>query len=541
MAEPILTSGPPETSEPIEDKPGIYVKDFLINPLTQKIAGFVSNFAAAIVNRVWRAFMPEVVDPLIRRANDGIKALENGEDASWAAIMESLIDAGIIDRTVANQLKKFSGLPLGTNSLFNLIILGAWLTNYVQHFASATLAPYQQKLNQEFTPNLPSPSAALTAGIMYPDKQRQVKEILARHGYTEDHMNLLNLSMHRMYDVGTALQLYLRKELDDSELKDRMYKLGYTSDVVDELKKVTQIIPPVSDILMMVGKEAFEPDQIERFGLGEEFPEEQVDWLEKQGLSRYWQEKYWAAHWNYPAPGQVLEMLHRGLISETDVAEFYRVVEIPKFWRDKLEKISYRPYTRVDTRRMHAMGVLSNDDLVNEYKVQGYDQTRAEKLAEFTIRYNADADKKLSQAQILKAFRNGMISRQDAQGFLEQIKLSRDYADWILSLAEFEENLELQALYVTAIKTRFLEGVLNDVEARNELGKLNLQGAKIEALLTTWRATQTSRAALPSKTDLDKFLKAQIIDQDTYRIQMTRLGYSWQYTDWYIQAAQKSK
>ena len=51
-------------------------------------------------------------------------------------------------------------------------------------------------------------------------------------------------------------------------------------------------------------------------------------------------------------------------------------------------------------------------------------------------------------------------------------------------------------------------------------------------------ATREAKTKLPSKTDLDKFLKAKIIDADQYKTEMYRLGYSFQYTMWYLEVNQ---
>jgi hypothetical protein len=521
---------------PPEESPGRIALNVLVNPLTQKIASFVVNFATAVVNRVWEGYIVHVFDPMLKRYQSWFKRFEEGEDEVWQTILQSLVEAGIMPQEIALRLKKFSGLPLGTNSLFNLIIMGAWLTNYVQAFSSASLSKHVQALNQEFSPNLPPSSSLLQAGILHPETQEKVREVLRKLGYSGEHIDLMNLSLHRMYDVGTAMTLYLRKELDAGELKDRLYKLGFTSDTADEMIKTFEIIPPVTDILTMVGKEAFEPDQIVCFGLDEEFPEAQTEWLEKQGLSRFWQEKYWAAHWNYPGPGQVLQMLHRELINEEDVAEFYRVVEMPRFWREKLMKVSFSPYTRVDVRRMHSMGVLTDEELIKAYKDIGYDQTHAEKLAEFTKRYNADAHKKLTLAQIIKAYRSTLLSRPEAATYLGNLGFAQEFVEWHLTNADFEETLENQAFYINAAKNKYIDGLWDDLTVRKALGVLNLPGARIEALITQWSTQRITDTKIPSKTDLDKFFRAKIISEDNYKEEMARLGYSWRYTEWYLKS-----
>ena len=82
---------------------------------------------------------------------------------------------------------------------------------------------------------------------------------------------------------------------------------------------------------MMVAKEAFEPDIYTTLGLDEEFPSEQVKWLEDQGISEEWARKYWIAHWDQPSIGQGFEMLHRGVIGPATLDMLFRAIEIPSF------------------------------------------------------------------------------------------------------------------------------------------------------------------------------------------------------------------
>ena len=170
--------------------------------------------------------------------------------------------------------------------------------------------------------------------------------------------------------------------------------------------------------------------------------------------------------------------------------------------------------------------------------IQGYDEDHATKLADFTVRYNADEETKITASQIVKAYRNSMITREDTAALLRTIKKSEDDIEWLLINADFEESLELQTLYINAIKTKHLDLIITDLEARTELTKLNLPGARIDALMAAWLATREAKTKLPSKTDLDKFLKAKIINADQYRTEMYRLGYSFQYTQWYLEVNQ---
>ena len=52
-----------------------------------------------------------------------------------------------------------------------------------------------------------------------------------------------------------------------------------------------------------------------------------------------------------------------------------------------------------------------------------------------------------------------------------------------------------------------------------------------------WEIQRYIDRKLPSKNDLEKLLNYGIINPDTYRREMRKLGYSWEQTEWYLRLA----
>lgn len=454
------------------------------------------------------------------------------------ALVDAFRSSGLMDDRTAQIIENLKPDTPVVDIIYSLFVGGSLLKNYLQVAGQGMSGNLIQYLNKEYRPLLPDANAAVAAAFIAPEKTGEVREILKRSGLKDEHIDLLFIARYALYDLNTVRTLYLRKLLTKEKAFERMREMGFTDTRINEIMGTWEIIPPVNDILTMVAKEAFEPDQIQRYGLDLEFPSAQSDWLSKQGLSEFWQKKYWIAHWDYPSPQQVLYLLHRGLIEENEVSEYYRVVEMPKFWREKLIQASYIPFTRVDVRRMHKLGVLNDEELVKAYMDGGYDVEHAKKLAEFTKAYNAQGTTEISRSQVMRAYGNSFIDRESAAALLRLLKYSDNDIEWYLTNADYEEALDLQNLYMNATKTKYLDNLINDVDARTELAKLNLPGSRIEAIMAAWIATKQARAKLPSKTDLDKFLKADIITDDTYKSEMYKLGYSTQYTLWYLKVNQ---
>lgn len=475
-----------------------------------------------------------IVDTFVRGIGD---KLTNVSDA----LADIALSLKLVDEPHARFLKElgrawgpFSAIP----SIYMLLSL---FLSYLGNLSTAMGGKALQDLNVSFSPNPPGPGEVIQAAFIAPEKTGEVRDAMRRAGLSDKDIDLLFLASYRLYDPETIRMAWLRGILSEDEMFMRMRELGFTDTRIKEIVQTWPVIPGVQDLLMMYAKEAFEPDIIEKTGLDQEFPEEGVPHLAALGVSREWALKYWYAHWDYPSLEQGFDMHRRGLISDEELDMLHRIVETPKFWRDKLQGIAYSPYTRVDIRRMHKMQVITDEELVENYRWAGYDQAHAEKLAEFTIIYNQQDTKSLAVGQIIRGYADKYLTREDCTELLGQLKYSESQADFLLTLEDYEEQQDVQNDIITAIKDRYQNNLMERTEAEDRLNKLNLPAIKISSLLERWEVRRLMDVKMPSKTDLDKFLRNKIINEDKYRYEMQKLGYGWVYTDWYLSLIKKGK
>jgi hypothetical protein len=501
----------------------------------------VSNFFVLMFSSVWAGFLdmaaliPSVLGNAVSKWWKTTTA-----DPLYKKI-DNLIPTGILDRNNAEALKALIKSTDWAAPIFGTIIYLALMIRYMMTHIQASSGELIQTLNTIYTPNPPGPGEVIQAAFIAPEKTGEVRNAMRRSGLSDADIDLLFISAYRLYDPQTIRDAYFRGTLTEDEMFMRMRELGFTDTRIKEIVSTWELIPGVQDILMMYAKEAFEPDIIEKTGLDQEFPEEGVQWGQKQGLSREWMMKYWYAHWDYPSLQEGFDMRRRGLIDDGELDMLHRIVETPKFWRDKLQGISFNPYTRVDIRRMHQMGVLTDDELVENYRWAGYDQAHAEKLAQFTIKYNGSDRKDLVVSQLLKGYTDKILSREDAKALVMQTGYSDDETEFLLALQDYIDEKSVQDDILAAIKGYYTNNLIERKDAEDRLNKLNLPATKIQSLLERWEISRIKDQKIPSKTDLDKFFRNKIIDEDKYRYEMTKLGYGWVYTDWYLQLIKKGK
>jgi len=202
--------------------------------------------------------------------------------------------------------------------------------------------------------------------------------------------------------------------------------------------------------------------------------------------------------------------------------------------------ITYNPYTRVDARRMHELGVLTTEELVQSYRDLGYDDTKAVKMAEFTIKYNAEGDKQLTRSVILDSFHSDLISRSDAAELLTAAGYSNDVADFYLTHEEYKQAIELQKIYIGIIEDQYKLGMLSEAQTRSALNKQNLRGSKIDALLDQWGLEKYKYEDIPTHAEVDSMLIQKIITEGQWRDVMTRRGFSYEHQTWYLKLIERA-
>lgn len=491
------------------------------------------------LKRLWdelEKLMPNLTKTVIDAVTEQLSSVES---AQWDKMLGWYKTAGIIEDADVKALRGLKDLAHPFDYAIFFFVAFKLTTNFFKAQLEANVNIQNQKVSKERRPNLPYYSDLIAAAFIAPEKTGDVREVMKRTGFTDDHIDLLFLSQYNTYNEEMVKVLFLRGVLSKDQMFMRMRELGYTDTRIKEIIQSWEVLPGAQDLFYMVGKEAFEPDIIQMIGLDDEFPVDQLEFLRKQGISDEWARKYWYAHWDQPSVQMGFEMLHRGVINSEELNVLFKAVEMPPFWRDKLVQIAYQPFTRVDVRRMHKMGVLTDQELITSYTDLGYDEEKALKMAEFTIRYNDQGGKDITKGQVITAYKSRMIDRGNARDLLETVGYSGDEAEFMLYQEDFKINTALNEKMVKNIGDKFKLNLIDIFEVRKRLGQLNLLAERMEILIESWEIDKYEGTALASKTDLGKFYLAGIINEDTYHMEMKRLGYPPATITWYKQLLTK--
>jgi hypothetical protein len=333
--------------------------------------------------------------------------------------------------------------------------------------------------------------------------------------------------------------LWRREAITESDLNNVLGKLGMSDETINAVKRLGDVIPGPQDLITMAVREAVSDEISARFRHDEGFPAEFALWAKRQGLSEEWAHRFWRTHWQLPGPSQVFEMLHRLRPGKTDdpvtadtVSEYLKTADFSPFWRDKLQAISFSPFTRVDVRRMYKTGVLNDAQVKDAYLDLGYDQEHAQALTEFTIAFEAEEESGVVRSSVTSAYKSGFIDRTKADEMLSAGGYDATTVAFYLDSIDFTNALDIQNIKLMNIKKRYIEGVIDETTVNQEINMLNLPGEKVIALLELWTTERNNQTTLPTVGQTETFYEMGIITRDDF-IRIFKLrGYTQEAIEW---------
>lgn len=501
-----------------------YVLTALLGGFTSVLVTGANYLITGIINAAFAVINNLVILPLSISAEEAY---------------DFFVDRKFISNETKNIIRDFSMATGKGENIFSLIMYVISMFSCFMSIMQVSNVTTQQNILEASQPMLPTQDQLLRLLFIEPERGREITDLLRKYGYDETQVhNMYNASLRMLPDEYLRL-LYYRKILTSDEVEKEMMRTGVNKSRAQKMIDAWEIIPSIQDMLTMIAKEAFEPELIAKYTLDHEFPIEQRDWLEKQGLSDYWQRKYWYAHWDYPPFTKVLEMLYRGYLTEKEVYDYYKVVEIPPYWRDLLTKVSYKVYTRVDLRRLHAFGLIDDNELVSNYKAQGYDQEHAEKMALFTKKYNQTGSKGISKAEILKFYKIGVINQQDTIIYLEELGYTDIETKYLITSIDLQIEKEYVDEVIDSTKDLYINNFINTGEVFSRLNNVNITARKINVYIDQWDVIRTRHRKLPSKEDTISFFQNKIINEKKFYEMMGMLGYSDEHISMYTQLLSK--
>ena len=221
--------------------------------------------------------------------------------------------------------------------------------------------------------------------------------------------------------------------------------------------RATAQLPPVTDIIRFQLREVFLAGRREEL-VGDEARPVYDQAMKEWGFDKFWADSYWGAHWQLPSISQLNEMLFRGVISRETWESYVRFNDFVPAQIDNLARISYSPFTRVDSRRMYRLGVLTDQELLQSYADVGYfADTEETSDGSYKARFTGSSDYSTYKAEALVLF---------TKIFNQVPELRQRYSKGWISAEEVLAELVATGIPTERAEALYQTIVKNDAEAR---------------------------------------------------------------------------
>jgi len=343
--------------------------------------------------------------------------------------------------------------------------------------------------------------------------------------------------------------------------------------------KWTPRIPDAADLIRFAVRECFVPEELARLtvpGPGDDF----YSYMARQGYSSTWAMRYWAAHWVRPSLSDLNNSLYRGIIDDDTWSREVRLNDYAPYAIDWLRKTIFAPYTRVDIRRMWDIGLVTEAEVLENYRWLGYDDVHAARMTLWTKAYTLAADiralyskgwineagakqmildagvpkeradvfmqklikattadrtteqKELTKTDILRLHKAKLISDSQASSMLQDLGYDASEAAYLINLYTTSDEITLKELTQAQILKAYRMGVYSRDEAKGKLIEEGWSADSAETLLklediNKADANVTKQAERDlSRTDIINAINRGIIETTTGHDYLAYLGYS---------------
>lgn len=490
---------PPPISEEWKQGDGLGRKiEVMFTRFAQRVIHWGSDFVSDRMVDIFDNSM-KILQPGARRMFDSI--------LTWAENQEYMPDE--FKKMIADVKKEqgeaaILGILITILSIIFTIFGGMFapVARRMEHFTDVIVRSW-----------IPSPADVMDMerrGLLPPE---QLVTYYGRTGIETNMIDKMKELTRAFPTVGELIAGRWRGKISDADFRQYMKWMRYDDKEIELYNALSEQLPPISDILLMLRREAFQDDIAAKYGYEEEYPAAIEEHLAKIGYDPKWGKMYYRAGWTVPSPTMGYEMLHRGLIDRDTLDDLLKIADYPPFWREKLMDVSYSVLTRVDVRRLLQAGLIDEGKAEETYNRMGYSPEDAKLLTEFAILGITQDERDLTKTDVLNLYEEGVIDRGATSANLVKMGYDGEEAETILKLADVNIAKAARTDLINYVKERFIAKQIDEAGARNELTQIGLKSQSVERYVMNWARAQEVDTALPTMADVKRWYLGSYIEE----------------------------
>lgn len=400
---------------------------------------------------------------------------------------------------------------------------------------------------------LPDPKLLLSYHLRHlggdPTFQMPLEELESRmrdHGIPPEETAKLIKATRVLFPSEIAIPLWLRDPEKYGKFLNESLQLGLDREHLEALKELAYKLPTAQEAITWMAHEVFEPDMIKKYGLDEEFGNVNLDIMNQIGIKPDQAKNYWRSHWEHASWSQMVAMLHRGALGESgthdkaplfaeerkqrdaegmkELFNWFRLVEIPPYWRDGLINTAWDVPGRVEARMLAQYGLVDKAFLVELLARDGLAEEYRDIVADMMLVRGIRSD---IQTRYTKKWINSDQVKAEITALQLNPKIADKLYQWIVTNAGPERTAPEKDLTAAEIIKGYKKNILDWQEAADELVALGYDETEAAYKLAIETEVVQDPATDAQKVQVDtirRLRRQRIITKDQEVDQLLQVG-----------------
>jgi len=480
-----------------KDPPGIleWIVDFFVSPIANALGGVLKPITDAINStkivadaagtvKTYRASKPAKSSYFLGKSP---LTPEEAYNAAWAYVAAA--EPGLLTMAMSHvgiesgslgqvdfSLQGLAGLPSVMDD--RQIALATRTAEFSEGVYPALRRYYLKKL----TPILPETYRLAIARVKGVLPLEQYYNAMAESGLSQPWASVWEEQNYEYPAFAQQAELFWRGVIDDKTFTLWMQRTGAKPETIEALKKLMELIPPASDLVTMVVREAFDPKYVTPA------PEIFAKYMAMKGFGKDWADRYWTMHW-LPIPlTQAYANLHWGYWSKEDFLEALRIADLHPMWREAVYNVAFVPPSIRELGYGYDVGEYTFDDIVTYRRRGGLSEGDALKAAKSMIAYRTEAEREAVRREHMHLFALGKEDEATFRDNLERLGTNRPALELWVERAKLEmdrtkeppKELEYRTVTGTEALWAFENALITEDAARKHLAALNWTPNRID-------------------------------------------------------------
>jgi hypothetical protein len=233
-----------------------------------------------------------------------------------------------------------------------------------------------------------------------------------------------------------------------------------------------------------------------------------------------------------PGPEELARAANRGDIpwegTGADKLTFQQGIaesDVKTKWTPLLEKLAVYVPPPESVGSLLERGAITGDQAIEYWTAGGVPPELAKGYEYVASQEHVGQDKLLARGQIISGYFDGIFTKDQATGLLDDLGYRADVASDILDIADFRREIQAINSVVRRISTLYAGYKLTATDAQAALVKVGVPAEQASTILGTWSTLREEPVRLPTVTEIGGAVKYGTITQDEALSELAKLGY----------------